>query len=507
MKRSWGSTLAQLQIASLFAWLATAITIIRIYHHQTSDTFVPFWKYISSIRIAIPPILLLFCSYALLFLGGVSISDAPKAVISFFRNRYFQQQGTMLATCIICLLFVVVTNAELSRRTPPEYSRLVDQLLGSESDDGKIVQQRIQALKTSNPDFADQLGLIHQTFEERRKWNFNHKSMETATPRILARALETNVKPSWLEHPLRFHALGEVYSMWAQATKASPIRENTDTEWLRLRDRSLEYYGKVIASKSPLATELLKISALQNSGTLFLYSGDTNKAIEVYKTAFLQNKNLSTGGNLIAALLISTPPRVEEAKALGADLKEWALNNGKAVTETSPYSSVLVNLGFAYLMNGEFKEGRINLREAYELIPDSLNSLNLAAAFKLEKREDDAMIVLDSLKMPPLTPANHFESTPKHPSQPYCLIRALVSNIRGAQEQALYYLGYLGRPSSEVDIRSITETDLVTLRKESLARLKMSSGPEQSLLYIPAFRALLEESGEAASSREPLSTQ
>lgn len=490
--------LALLQIVTFMALVTLVTASVRFYHHQTPDSFLPFGTYLLSLRLAVPPVVGLFSSYFLLFMGGVTLADAPKRVMSFLRNVFFQVRWMMLASCTAALSLSAAIFVHTEATPPPAYEQIVKQLLGGESDNGEIVAGQIKRLRDQGIRFGDQLDLVSRVFTERRKRNFDAKLVDGTTPRILVRALDSNHNDaSWQSHPLRWHALGEAYSMWAQAAQSSVISGSDSQEWKSLRDHALKWYEKVAQAKEWRATELLKLSAEQNAGNVLYYTGNLEKAAETYEKVLQQNRNLSTAGNLMACYLTMNPPRVAEAESLGTNTREWAMAEGKGVLEASPYSSLLSTLAFAKLMQGKLPEGRGYLVEAYDVVPDVINSYNLATALILEGRGVDALRVLDRLKRPRISAESQLKHATDMEEPLYYLIRGLALPSEDLENRVAHFLCYLERPTVAGDIRGVTAEGCHGLLADSLNKVKNSPGPEASLLLIPAFEALFQHKRKA----------
>lgn len=176
-------------------------------------------------------------------------------------------------------------------------------MLGGEQDRQQVIQKEVKSISEKNVALARHLQLVVDVFELRSKWNFSNNQANTTEPRILVRALEANNQSKeWQQHPLRKHALAEAYSMWAQAAKSSTYSIES-TDWHGLLRKSVETYDEVINSDSPLATPLMKVSALNDVANAYLYTGQMAASVSYYNRTLEVNKNLSTAGNMIAALI------------------------------------------------------------------------------------------------------------------------------------------------------------------------------------------------------------
>jgi hypothetical protein len=93
--------LSILQVATLVTLAAVTFVTILLLHHQTEDYFTPLPSYLASIKVAVPPAVIFFATYAFAFVTGAALTDAPKAALSFARNRFFQ--SVMMMTCTLIL--------------------------------------------------------------------------------------------------------------------------------------------------------------------------------------------------------------------------------------------------------------------------------------------------------------------------------------------------------------------------------------------------------------------
>jgi tetratricopeptide (TPR) repeat protein len=481
------------QIFSFAALTVLAVAAVLLYHHQTEDSFVPFGSYLLSLRLAVPPIIGLFSSYFLLFMGGVTLADAPRKVLQFLRNIFFQTEWMMILVSLVSLLLSGVVFAFTASSAPPAYTQLVNQLLGAESDDGFVIEQRIKSLKVAGNDFGDHIDLVYKVFKERKARNTDGAPADGTKPRILVRALDANqIDAAWKNHPLRWHALAEAYSMWAQAAQNPAITHSSQKEATGLREKALTMYQKVVSSNDWRATDLMRFSAEQNRGNIYLYTNNLSEAEKAYKSVLAKNRNLSTSGNLMALYLMSQPPRISECEQLGLATREWALIEGKAVTEGSPYSGVLSTLGFAKLIQQCPKEGTDYLLEAYDIVPDMLNTLNLAVSLILENRHKEALKILDMKKLPHLTAESQLDLSKKQDASTFYLIRGLALSREKLPDKIAHYLFYLERPTSSIDIQKIAVEGYQHILIEALAKLRASGGSDADFLLIPGFDKLFE---------------
>ena len=216
------------------------------------------------------------------------------------------------------------------------------------------------------------------------------------------RSLETNYTDdkSWVNHPLRKLALAEAYSMWSQAEMSSPIRQKNNHLWESLLNECIILNNSVATSSGKNSHELMRFSAINNCGNAYYYTGNYKHAKKYYESALSLNKNLSSAGNLIAIYVILG--KLEMAINLSFDIRKWAYQNGKALTEPSQFSSILVNASYAFMIKGDFIQALDYLYEAYAMEPDDLNALNLALALILNGNMQDANTALQHFKYPSL---------------------------------------------------------------------------------------------------------
>jgi len=486
------TSLAFLQILTMLATAAAIVSVVVLYRHRTDDYFVPFTEYLGSIRLAVPPILALFISYGLVFIAGIKLSDAPKFIIDYLRNRFFQSRRQMAAVSAALLAVTGAINAYTATHIPPSYEQMVRVLLGGEQDRFQLIRKQIAEVAKKDPALASRLEPVVSVFEHRSKQNFQSAEPNTTVPRILVRALEANVSdPEWGKHPLRKHALAEAYSMWAQASQASPFRDSADTQWKTLVERCLDLNDEVAQSTSPFATPLMRFSALHNSGNVLFYTGDYGAARRRYEIAMRANKNLSSGGNLIAAYVLLN--QLDRATALGEELTEWSIAEGKALTEGSSMSSVLVNTAFAHLIKGEHEQAVNLMATAFDLENDDINTLNFAAALLLDGKRERSLKVLTHIKLPDLDVAVQKQRVTENYNTCYYLVKGLAQDgAADAPTVAAYFYTYMKRAREASQLAAETPESLGTLRKAVLAALLSDPTPCGDFRMIPEFKRKLE---------------
>jgi tetratricopeptide (TPR) repeat protein len=488
--RSINFTLAALQILTIIAIAVAIIALIKLYHHQTDDYAVPFLHYLGSIRIAVPPIIALFVSYFLAFVSGISLVDAPRLIIRFLRNEFFQSLSTMtVASCALLLISAAIAYYTIAS-PPPSYSRLVAILLGGEQDRQVLIGKELKLLAEENSDLAEKFELAADVFLERSRRNFSHQVPNTTTPRIFVRALDANVADTgWQAHPLRKLALAEAYSMWAQAALASPLRQANDAQWREWLRRSIELDKEVVESPSPLATVLMRHSALNNNGNALFYTGDARGAAQIYEEVLAINPNLSSYGNLIAAYILLDD--LDKAIAIGDRARDWGMATGKGFTETSAFSGVVGNAAFAYLIREQYKEASERFLEAYDLEPDNLNALNLALALLLEGKTTGALQVLSQFRYPDLALPDQKSRVLEDYDACYYLVRALAIGTSEYPTVAAHLYTYLrvARTAEQLSLENAESNS--GLRRQVLKALQEDATPCGDLSRVPKLRAWL----------------
>lgn len=488
--RSMDWKLSALQVAAMAASLVAMIALLALYHHQSDDFYIPLSDFLGSFNLAAPPLLALVFSYALTFLLGEKVSDAPKLVIRYLRNVFLQHRAGMVFYVALTLLISLASWQHIRTTPPQRYVELVTTLLGGEQDRQELITKKIKAISGKSPEYAEKIQLVADVFALRSRWNFRHAQPNTTEPRILVRALDANVNdPTWKSHPLRKHALAEAYSMWAQAETASrfSIGQSDGADHLKL---SVSLYDEVIRSKDPLATSLLKSSAINNTGNAYLYAGQLAQATRHYLAAQAHNRNLSSAGNLIAALIWQK--KYAEAEKTGEALREWGITSGKAQTEGSAYSGVVGNTAFAYLIEGKYERGAKLMMEAYDLESDDLNALNLATALHLLGKQQEAWRLLhDQFKYPPLELKDQAQRAREKYNGCYYLVAAVMTDKTQTALIAAYYNLYLGHGKTLAQLESATSATLKPLVQSVLERLEADSGACKDLMLIPAFQQSL----------------
>jgi len=116
--------LSTLQIASMSLAVLLTLSLVALYHHFTEDYFVPLPEYLGSIKLAAPPLFILFSSYLMTFLLGEKLTDTPKFVLRYLRNSFLQDLTWMSVFLIVGLL--VLSCLLLVRDTKQNPTALCD---------------------------------------------------------------------------------------------------------------------------------------------------------------------------------------------------------------------------------------------------------------------------------------------------------------------------------------------------------------------------------------------
>ena len=476
--------LTSLQLAVTIAFVFAVVGLVRLFHHQTEDYVVPFLEYLTSIRLAVPPLLALLVSYTIVFVSGVNLGDAPRIVIRYLRNRFFQTPRSMLVVSILLFSLFAGVSWYTSTVPPPHYISLVNLFLGAEQDRQTLISEKLNELEAKNTELASRFRLASDVFLERSQRNFTNVKHNTTTPRILVRALEANVSDSaWKGHPLRQLALAEAYSMWAQAARSYPFRRQEDDNWKQLLEKSLELNEEVAESNSQFMTPLIRYSALNNSGNALLYLDDWKGALDFYELVQQENPNLSTAGNLIAIHILLGD--IEQAVETGLDAREWEMDTGKALTEGSSYSSVLVNTAFARLVLEDYDAATELAVEAYDLESDEHNALTLGLTFLLSGDKGNALRVLQEFKYEELRASSQTARVQDEYNRCFYLVCGLIADDDSYLEIAVHYYTYLGEAPGEERLRASDVSSVQILRARVLKALKIDPSACGYLAQIP----------------------
>lgn len=493
MSRKIDWKLALLQLTVIVATIALIVCSVRLYHHQSHEAFVPFYSYLTSVRLAIPPILVLFVSYLMVFIGGKNFSDAPKIVIHFLRDKFFQSRAIMYGSSLAFIFTTLSILIYTESRPPPKYVDFVKVLLGGEADRHTLVQGKLDTIKQQNPTLAANLRVAAKVFEERSDRNFRHVFNDSTTPRILVRSLEANINnDEWKNHPIRLLALAEAYSMWAQAERSSPLGSGPGARWTNLLDKAMDLNNRAFNSDGPDMHLLIKYSALNNSGNAQLYVGNLEEAEKYYKNALALNKSLASYGNLIALQVLQG--KINDAISLSESTRQWAYDNGKAITEGSQFSSVLVNAAYAHMFEGNFGQATELLKEAYAMENDDLNALNLSLSSFLNGDTATGNQVLDRFKYPELSISYQKERVKEDYNPCFYFIKAISIPDSEIFNAAAHYYTYLGIARTEDQLMEMSLDSFRKLKNAVFQRLANDPTPCRHLSLIPEVRQRLASS-------------
>ncbi|MGH3640360.1 MAG: hypothetical protein ACRDUX_15185 [Mycobacterium sp.] len=486
-------TLAALQVLALLAVAVLGICLLLLYRHQTEDYFIDAWAYLASIRIAVPPLLVLIASYAYAVLTGKSVTEAPRAYLSWLRNRFLQRRDWLLAfsigaagTCVAILVFTTCT-------APPHYVTFVARLLGGESDDHEVVRAEIKRMQERDRIHAERMELVARVFVERRTWNFENRPATTTMPRFFLRALTTNIDDTeWESHPLRMHAAAESESMYAQALFATDGTVGADPSlWHQRRDEALALYRRVSESSDPRATPLLRRSAENNLANLHFYLGESEQAVAIYRTIVGQAPNTTSYGNWVASLIVLGQPA--EAVEVGEAGKAWAFETQKMLAEPVQFANLLANLGFAYWMLNEPRKALVEMQSANDLNPDTGSKQNLALARWLAGDRAGALAVARTLPEVAVTPNSQaaVASTDGDGGCTYLIRGLLAADLRtpeGTVEAVANLFAFLGEPRQADDLSAAVDTQLPELMLRAYRHLQGLKAPCASLSLVPGIK-------------------
>lgn len=490
--------LGVLQIAAMAAITVIIVDLALFYRHFTDDYFTPVINHLLSFKLAFPPVAILSGSYALAFVTGIKVSDIPHAFASALRNRFFQSRIQMsIAISISIALSCVVAFVNLNH-TPPAYREFVTVLLGGESDEFKIVAEKIDQIKKTNPDLADQLRKVMEVFKYRSAINRGSETIATPKARVFVRSLEANVSDSWEQHPLRWLGLAESYLLYAQsvqknleATSIAVSRRANTPSSSALFQRAIKLYAYIADSKNPLVSKELRSSALNNLGNAHYYSKQNKEALSAWRRAnaeeFGGTRSTTSWGNIIAGLVLLG--KHKEAVAEGEKARVWAEQTGRAFIESYPYSGILENTGLARIQIGDFSGAVTDLETANAFREDSLTRQNYAIGLVLNHQFGEGQRVLRQIS-PPASP-NTQASLVANESTARCVYLIWALALEGTSEsvQAANFLTFLGEAHSSDEIFKVDINKLLSIRMRAAERLPSAAYPCGSLSGVPRFLA------------------
>jgi tetratricopeptide (TPR) repeat protein len=479
------------QLITLTLMLASLIAAVLWLHHQTADYFIPLPSYLQSIKVALPPAAIFVATYAIAFLGGIAIGDVPKTALSFARNRFFQSFGMMSAASAVMLALCAYSIYALVFTTAPAYEKFVRLLMNGSSDNLQLAKENIEAFRATNPDLATKFGKVVEVFAERSSVNAGVKQLSGERARTFVRALEVTGDDDWDRHPLRRHALAEAYLLFGQSfEQAGRIASALAPGDRNPFQVAIELYESVAAANEPLAPGILRSSALNNVGNAYYYLHDPQRALVAWRNAMRTGEgrnNLSSWGNIVAALILSGKP--EEAIDEGERARAWAEKTGRAFVDTYQYAGILGNTGFARLQLSKFDDALKDFAAAHAFREDDLTRQNLALALIVSGRHTDAQKVLRQIA-PPVDGAFASGANPKIASCVY-LIWALALKDAPIADRAANLLSFLGERHSAEEMRAFDAVRMAQLQRRASEALPRSADPCASISQIEAIAALL----------------
>ena len=488
--------LATLQISCMVMAIVAGISSIMLYRHFSDDYYIDVWKYLGSVRIAVPPLAILVASYAFATVSGKPLTDAPKAFWSWLRNSFMQRSNWLLGFVFLTACLCAGIGLILKTTTPPKYERFVERLLGGASDEHQLAAEDVKRMREHNRDYADNMDLVVKVFVERQKWNYDNQNPSTTLPRVLIRALTPTADDrDWASHPLRKHAAAEANGMYAQAISNSSGRMQTDKRLLEdAKKTALDLYSEVASSNDPRATAMMKGSAGNNIGNLHYYVGASEEAIKQYRTSLAAFPTSGGYGNLIAALV--SAGRIVEALKYGEQGKEWALSHRRALAEPIPFANLVSNLGFAYWMILQPDKALPEMESAFDLVADANSIQNLSLAQLLAGDASLAFETARKLKDVQASPETQADLVGKvEPGRCTYFVRGLAAlslkTSEGTLEGMVNLRVFLGEAKSASDLRSDVSKGLDDLKARTYKTLGALRSPCASLSMLPGVKALL----------------
>lgn len=488
--------LASLQIAVIAASVAAIVASIALYRHQSDDYVVDFERYIWSFKVAVPPLIAFLSTYVIAFLTGVSLTEAPKVAIRFLKNRLFQSRAAMALVTLLFAGFTAATWAYVVTQPPPAYEAFIGKLLGGESDGHRVARAALKQISSLNETRSGQFETALAVFEERRRWNMEDKLPSVEVAITFVRTLGANVAdPSWLTHPLRSHALGEAYSMWADATRRVHAElgnaGGADNDSISYGNQAIELYEQVARSSDRFSTGLMRASAKLNAGNVHLYAKRYEKARAAYSELLADTRtwNLSAAGNLLACYIRMGKP--DEALRLGNETLQRAYASGRAVREPSNYVAILEGIGFAHLAKGEIEKAVDFFRSSYGHINDKLAKQNLAIVMALAGDRQAGRKLIATSGFEPVT-AENLNSRVGSGVGLGCasFIWGVIEDDR-PQAAAPYFYGYLGEARPAVEFKTIGGAQFIELKRKVAQALEQDASPCGDLYRTPQLRARL----------------
>src|SRR2546421_1644682 len=171
------TSLGLLQLATLCALVILIMLSILVLRHASDDYFVPLVEHLQSLKIAFPPIVAFFATYLIAFVGGIALADAPKTILSFLRNKFFQSKKMMTQFLVMTALMSACAMYFISYTTPPSYEHMASLILSGSSDNLQLAREKIDQIKKINPQLSSQFAKVTEVFSERNSINSGSKSL------------------------------------------------------------------------------------------------------------------------------------------------------------------------------------------------------------------------------------------------------------------------------------------------------------------------------------------
>ncbi len=485
------SPLGLTQVATLLSLIILVFCVVIYIRHMTEDYFIPLDSYLLSLKIALPPAAIFATTYILAVVTGTPISEAPKTVLGFVRNQFFQSPTMMILTIFFVAVFGVYTAWTVAWRTPPAYESFVRLILNGGSDNLTLAKAQVVKIRKDNPKAAEVFSKIIEVFDERTAVNGGGKKLSGERARVFVRSLEAESSHSWGVHPLHRQALAESYLLLGQSiTRAAEAVGAAPAE--SSYRRAIALYDGVATDSSSLAPQVLRLSARNNIGNAYYYLGDNMNALTAWRLANSSSsgqQNLNSWGNIIAALV--TLDRPKEAIEEGDKARTWAEKTGKALVETFPFAGILENTAFARLQVGDFDGALSDFATAYAFREDDLTRQNLAIALILNRRYEESQKILRQIAPPLSTGGDTPTKADRNIASCVYFIWGLAMAQAPLAERAVNFTAFLGEKTEPRDLSSMSDSMFVSLLRRVDDGIERSDFPCRSLRKIKAIRNML----------------
>lgn len=380
---------------------------------------------------------------------------------------------------------------ELERFYPPyHFEQFVEHLLTGQSDDLSEARNLLQEITSESRELGRGFEDALEVFELRHRLNMRGEEPDPAVIRQLQRALEGTLSPAWKEHPLRYHALGELYSIYAQSSRAR-IRSSRIPPSIRdMGELSVSWYAKVETSASQFVSQRLRQSAILNSGNVYYYLRDFEKAVEIWRRAN-SPPNTSAWGNLIAGLIQSG--RTAEAITEALEAITWSRKSGKSTVEPSQYSSILSHLAFAYWMEEKGDLALDYAEEALAVQTDLWNEVNFAFALWMAGEPSRCVAHLRRF-FEPLSANNQAAVVAERESDARAYFVWFLADADGNPPvQAARLFATMTVKAQAAELEAHGHESVGKLIETAEEHLKREDGMCSSFLQIPRVKSILEE--------------